>query len=548
MYHWLTFLSWAVLLSLCSSFVVVPWPKLSLPPSYGAADTRMRSSNSNQELLLEDAPDVKGQTIGHWSEEEGSIRWALVEPDLLVLKKEERDLEDACGRLERRADAIGTLQTGFQEETVAFTSADLDHSGDLDFEEWLPQFAMLCAAEDCSVDDLDDKEAMVNAARVIFDEADADGNGKVSLIEFLEYKVLKQLVALKIKAEVLRNTIQQYEPDKHASECIAVGGQGSILVGKDLATGERVAIKVEKVGENGESNSLLREFNVLDALKDDSCFPNVLHYGRQMLNSAPSPTDCNVMVMQLLGADLSTLWWDTTRGSRGFNAATCLVLGVRMLELIEKLHDKGFIHRDIKPANFMMSGDGGKGSGKLCLIDFGLSVPFEKEKKREKEESTSSCSSIRGKKFYGTILFASVNALYGDAQSYRDDLEALIYVLAYFMNGGLPWDEGRKLDADITAKTKKWVVDNIVAGESSEGSASLVRLDSGAVITELLTHCRALSFDERPDYAWCQAELVKAYIAATGREEIIEDWEWNHPSGQQKTPAVEFMDGFLDFI
>jgi len=336
----------------------------------------MRSSN--QELLLEDAPDVKGQTIGHWSEEEGSIRWALVEPDLLVLKKEERDLDDACGRLERRADAIGTLQAGFQEETVVFTSADLDHSGDLDFEEWLPQFSMLFASEGRSADDLDDKEAMVNAARSMFDEADVDGNGKVSLVEFLEYKVLTQLVALKIKAEVLRNTIQQYEPDKHASECIAVGGQGSILVGKDLATGERVAIKVEKVGENGESNSLLREFNVLDALKDDSCFPNVLHYGRQMLNSAPSPTDCNVMVMQLLGADLSTLWWDTTRGSRGFNAATCLVLGVRMLELIEKLHDKGFIHCDIKPANFMMSGDGkGKGSGKLCLIDFGLSVPFE---------------------------------------------------------------------------------------------------------------------------------------------------------------------------
>merc|ERR1712194_994320 len=107
MFHWLTFLSWAVLLSLCSSFVV----KLSPPPSYGAADTRMRSSN--QELLLEDAPDVKGQTIGHWSEEEGSIRWALVEPDLLVLKKEERDLDDACGRLERRADTICTIQAGF---------------------------------------------------------------------------------------------------------------------------------------------------------------------------------------------------------------------------------------------------------------------------------------------------------------------------------------------------------------------------------------------------------------------------------------------------
>jgi len=548
MFHWLTYLSWGVLLPVCSSFVVVPWLKLSSPPTYGAANTRMRQTNDA--LLVEDAPDVEGQTIGHWNEEEGvSIRWALVEPDLLMMKKEERDLDDECGRLERRADAIGTIQqAGLQKETAAFTNADFDHSGDLDFEEWLTQFPALCAGEDCSVDELDNKEAMINAARAIFDEADTDGNGKVSLVEFLEYKILTQLVALKTKAEVVRNTIRQYEPDKHASECIAVGGQGSILVGKDLATGERVAIKVEKVGENGESNSLLREFNVLDALKDDPCFPNVLHYGRQMLNSAPSPTDCNVMVMQLLGADLSTLWWDTTRGSRGFNAATCLVLGVRMLELIEKLHDKGFIHRDIKPANFMMSGDGGKGSGKLCLIDFGLSVPFEKEKKREKEKTTSNSSSIWGTKFYGTILYASVNAHNGDAQSYRDDLEALIYVLAYFMNGGLPWDEGGKMDADIAARKKKAVVDSIVAGESPEGSASLVRSDSGVVITELLTHCRALSFDDRPDYAWCQAELVKAYTAATGREELMEDWEWIHPAGQQQTPAVEFMDGFMDFI
>jgi len=57
---------------------------------------------------------------------------------------------------------------------------------------------------------------MINAARVMFDETDADGNGKVSLVEFLDYEVLTQLAALKIKAEVFRNTIQQYEPDKHA--------------------------------------------------------------------------------------------------------------------------------------------------------------------------------------------------------------------------------------------------------------------------------------------------------------------------------------------
>ena len=67
----------------------------------------------------------------------------------------------------------------------------------------------------------------------------------------------------------------------------------------------------------------------------------------------------------------------------GFEAATALALAVRMLDLLERLHAKGFIHRDIKPANFVMSGGGGgegkggQGVGELYLIDFGLAVPFE---------------------------------------------------------------------------------------------------------------------------------------------------------------------------
>ena len=66
----------------------------------------------------------------------------------------------------------------------------------------------------------------------------------------------------------------------------------------------------------------------------------------------------------------------------GFEAATALALAVRMLDLLERLHAKGFIHRDIKPANFVMSGGGGgggrggRGVGGLCRIDFGLAVRF----------------------------------------------------------------------------------------------------------------------------------------------------------------------------
>lgn len=95
----------------------------------------------------------------------------------------------------------------------------------------------------------------------------------------------------------------------------------------------------------------------------------------------------------------------------------------------------------------------GKKSNTVYLIDFGLSKRYLDPKSGRhivyKEKASIA----------GTYMYLSMNAHNGREQSRKDDLESILYVIAYFLHKGqLPWMQvrGKKKDKiALQAKCKE---------------------------------------------------------------------------------------------
>jgi len=185
------------------------------------------------------------------------------------------------------------------------------------------------------------------------------------------------------------------------------------------------------------------------------------------------------------------------------------MLGVEMLTRVESLHSRGLLHRDIKPDNFLV-GHSGR-TDEIYMIDFGLS-------KRFKDMKTGVHIAYRNdKSLTGTARYASLNAHKGVEQSRRDDLEALGFVLIYFIRGGsLPW-QGLKADR----RSKKY--DLIKEKKSKTSLRSLCRGQESCFYL-YLHYARNLRFESKPDYGYLK-QLFKDAMKKSGLEyDHIYDW------------------------
>ena len=257
-----------------------------------------------------------------------------------------------------------------------------------------------------------------------------------------------------------------------ARKKLGSGAFGEIYKGENIKLHKKVAIKLEPI--HTQHPQLFHEEELYNEIYGEG-IPKLYWCGNQ--------GNYNILIMELLGPSLEDLF---NYCKRKFTLLTTVMLAEQMLSRIELIHSKKFIHRDVKPDNFLM----GKGSKnhQVYIIDFGLG-------KRYRNPNTGLHISYRdGKNLTGNARYASIKAHLGVEQARRDDIEALGYILVYFMKGSLPW-QGLKASnvkekyEKIKRKKMYTSLDNLCLGLPDE-------------FKTFIQYARDLKFEDRPDYSY----------------------------------------------
>jgi len=295
---------------------------------------------------------------------------------------------------------------------------------------------------------------------------------------------------------------------------IGSGSFGDIYIGTNIQTGEEAAIKLESI--KSKHPQLLYESKLYKILAGGVGIPNVHWYGVE--------GDYNVMVIDLLGPSLEDLF---SFCNRKFSLKTVLMLADQMINRVEYVHAKNFIHRDIKPDNFLIGL--GKKANQVHIIDFGLAKKYRDPKTQQHIPYREN------KNLTGTARYASVNTHLGIEQSRRDDLEAVGYVLMYFIRGSLPWQ-------GLKANSKKEKYEKIMEKKMSTPIEVLCKHAPCEFVT-YLNYCRSLRFEDRPDYAYLRRLLKDLFFRESYQYDFIFDWTiLNYQSQHDRNSSRKIAD------
>lgn len=182
-------------------------------------------------------------------------------------------------------------------------------------------------------------------------------------------------------------------------------------------------------------------------------------------------------------------------------------IAVKLLECVKAFHERNTIVLDVKTDNFMLAPGAGIGrtlemklASRIRLIDLGL---------------VEQCSGVgESKGMVGTPLYASLNVHANKRVSYRNDLEAVGYVIAELltklssgdMSRTLPWSHA-KSDDEIGNMKRAMVEDSGSLFYQQLGDEKTI-----SIFSKYLTMVRGYSLKDKPDYEELEAILSKLVV------------------------------------
>ena len=243
-------------------------------------------------------------------------------------------------------------------------------------------------------------------------------------------------------------------------------------------------------------------------LENEAYIMSYLHGpGLPLVKSFGYSSKHNILVMELMGKSLEDIF-ESFVVKKMSTRCVCNI-GYQMIEILEYIHNKHVIHRDIKPDNFVIGLN--EKRKYIYILDFGLS------KKYRSSRTLKHYQILKSKNLTGTARYASIHALNGLTQSRRDDLEAVGYVLMYFLRGRLPWQ-------GIPVKNKEDRYRKIMEKKIATCAEELC-MGFPKEFADYVNYTRKLEYEQEPQYDYLKNLFLQVLMKEGYRIDCYYDWD-----------------------
>ena len=196
---------------------------------------------------------------------------------------------------------------------------------------------------------------------------------------------------------------------------IGVGGMANVYKGRDVRTGNQIAVKVLKE-EFLDHEELVRRF------KNESKAISILNHPNIVKVYDVSVTDqLQYIVMEYI--DGITLKEYLKQRNGALTWKEVVHFATQVLSALDHAHSKGIVHRDVKPQNIMLQAD-----GSIKMMDFGI-ARFS----RAQSQTVSD-------KAIGSVHYISPEQAKGDHTDARTDIYSVGVMMYEMLSGKLPFD------------------------------------------------------------------------------------------------------------